>query len=101
LATHWEGDVQALLQLVVPLQLKLPHAVVVLVLGQFPAPSQTTALVVTLLVALFTQLDWRQVVDAPGKAQEPFAPQVPAHAPLPPQAVRQQTPLAAQFPVEH
>ena len=86
---------QVVLQPVVP-QLKFPQLVVVMA-GQLPAPSHEAALVVT----PFMQVDDRQLVPAPGKVQAPLVPQVPAQAPVPPQGVRQQTPFAAQLPVEH
>jgi hypothetical protein len=70
---------------------------VVLTAGQLPAPSQEAALV----VVPFVQLDVRQLVAEPGKVQAPLVPQLPAQGAVPPQTVRQQTPLAAQLPVEH
>ena len=95
-ATHWAAVVQVVLQLVVPLQVKLPQAVVVDA-AQSPAPLQLAALV----VVPFVQDAARQFVAVPGNAQVPAELHEPAHAPLPAQAVRQQTPLAAQKPLAH
>jgi hypothetical protein len=68
---------------VVPLHAYAPQPVV-LSAGQLPAPSQTAGLVIVPLLHDIA----RQVVSAPGILHVALVPsQLPAHVPLPPQAV--------------
>lgn len=94
-AMHWVAVVQLVLH-VAPLHVKFPQGVVVDA-AQSPAPLQPAALV----VVPFVHMEARQFVAEPGKVQVPAELQEPAQTPFPAQAVRQQTPLAAQKPVEH
>jgi hypothetical protein len=81
-AAHCEAAVHVWWQLVLPLQAKLPHDVVI-AFGHAPAPLQEAAFVA--VPAL--QLDARHTVLVPGKVHVVAEPvQEPAQAPLPVQA---------------